>query len=215
MLVFEFLSTFNQCFSDVTIVSILTSQLFKSQIKMIKIPKSPIIIRRFPELYLHLQDQIMLTLHLLIYNYFLCLLKEGDLPVEMWWNDPSPPQSRTSADWWQTSLWVDWQWTPLDCRVSSLDRKSYTQSLPMPEKSLLDGPLAKPAGKKEEHLNSLNLNQLIKASTNQYIHRSILLHRFDINITMNTITRGRPVEHIGVCFIEQLGYKLHCCSSSY
>lgn len=78
----------------------------------------------------------------------------------MWWNDPSPPQSRTSADWWQTSLWADWQWTPLDCRVSSLDRKSYTQSLPTPEKSLLDGPLAKPAGKKEEHLNQ-SINQPI------------------------------------------------------
>ncbi len=122
----------------------------------------------------------------------------------MWWSDPSPPQSRTSADWWQTSLWADWQWTPLDCRVSSLDRKSYTQSLPMPEKSLLDGPLAKPAGKKKEHFNSINLNQLIKASTNQYIHRSILLNRFDINITMKTITKRRPVEHIGVCFIDFL-----------
>lgn len=170
----------------------------------------------FKNFILVFQDQIILAFHLLIHNYFLCLQKEGALPVEMWWNDPSPPQSRTSADWWQTSLSADLQWTPLDCRVSSLDRRFYTQNPPELARSLLDGPLAKPAGKKEEHFNFIKwtnlifawdtahgmINQFIKALTNQYFHWSISLHNFGTNIIMKTITRRRATEHSGVCFID-------------
>lgn len=67
------------------------------------------------------------------------------LPVERWWSGPSPPQSRTSVDWWQTWLWVDSLWTPPDCPASSLDQRFCKQNPRAQERSWSNVPLATPA----------------------------------------------------------------------
>lgn len=98
------------------------------------------------QIYDYMQRNLQCSFFLMLLIIPGCMSTSTFSPWGMWWNGPTPPQSRTSADWWPTWRWGGWLWTPPGCQVFYLDQISCRQSPPAPGKSLSNVPHVAPEG---------------------------------------------------------------------